>query len=620
MHLLFCFRITKMSTKVKFSQENSYQSSIAGSLHTQQQTGLNLDLKLLSGGHSVFIHSAMLLNSSPMLASLLRTPCFCSQPTDLILPPVYSPILCDFVSLVYSGYVANISKDKVKLLLSLATEVGIHNVSSEISELKFSNAGVPSDNVLKLKTVLEGSDGEHDFILSFPKSRIERQAFPDLENNVVLDGFKGRIQKQYNGCPVGPYAGPYDQNENLELKTQLPKSNLDYNNYTEYIHDEANTCRKFKIKKSYDEKKDLEKIDALDVDEMVKLNDEEEKEGTRITYTCQRRKCKIPCPCSLCCTNRGQCSLHKIKHPELFHEAEHAVSIRSSEQHCEDVDFFVSSYVNKYSGIPLSCSPCSKDLLHHNSYHLTFHSACKFCMQNWYKLYPTNKKEFNKKKHEEDYYYRCVCPHCDKIFSEPYLVRKHIEYVHEKNTSYNCDECNRSFQSKQAKEYHQSVYHSDKTLAEKCKVCKKSFPSKVSLENHAKYVHSNEPKYSCKDCDAKFTQRKNLKAHTLRVHDINQYKEVYHDKEEPKKFQCELCNSSYKNKNNLNYHHRVKHENTDDQTFNCDLCAKTYMNKRSLSSHIRLKHTENPEEHICPKCGKIFNQKKVMKRHLITHT
>ena len=151
-------------------------------------------------------------------------------------------------------------------------------------------------------------------------------------------------------------------------------------------------------------------------------------------------------------------------------------------------------------------------------------------------------------------------------------------------------------------------------------ICEKSFPSKVSFQNHVKYVHSNKPKYSCKDCDAKFTQKKNLKAHTLREHNINQYKEVYHDREEPKKFQCELCDSLYKNKNDLNYHHRVKHENMDDQSFKCELCAKTYMNKKSLSCHVRLKHTENPKEHICPKCGKIFHQKKVMKVHLMTHT
>ena len=142
-----------MSTKVKFSPENSYQSSIVGSLHSQQQKGLNLDIKLISGGHTVSVHYAILLNSSSMLASLLRTPCYCSQPTVLILPPVYSPILCDFVSLLYFGYAADISKDKLKLLMSLATELGIHNLSSEISTPEFYRAAVPRENVLKTKTV-----------------------------------------------------------------------------------------------------------------------------------------------------------------------------------------------------------------------------------------------------------------------------------------------------------------------------------------------------------------------------------------------------------------------------------------------------------------------------------
>ena len=44
--------------------------------------------------------------------------------------------------------------------------------------------------------------------------------FSNHANIVKLDGFKGRLQKEYNMCPVGPYYGPYDQNENLELSYQ----------------------------------------------------------------------------------------------------------------------------------------------------------------------------------------------------------------------------------------------------------------------------------------------------------------------------------------------------------------------------------------------------------------
>ena len=29
--------------------------------------------------------------------------------------------------------------------------------------------------------------------------------------------YYGRVQQEYNTCPVGPYAGPYDQNKKLKL-------------------------------------------------------------------------------------------------------------------------------------------------------------------------------------------------------------------------------------------------------------------------------------------------------------------------------------------------------------------------------------------------------------------
>ena len=191
---------------------------------------------------------------------------------------------------------------------------------------------------------------------------------------------------------------------------------------------------------------------------------------------------------------------HKIKHPELFDEDENAVCIRSSEGFCENEYFFRSNYIIKYSCIPVSCPLCTKDLLHH----IEFHSACQFCMQNWYKHYPKTEIEFNNKKNNESYYFRTVCPRCDKKFSEPHIVKKHIEFNHKRKALFECDDCHLVFQSKQANEYHKRVHHSDATIPEKCKVCEKTFPSKVSLQSHTKYVHSNEKKYSCGMCDSKF--------------------------------------------------------------------------------------------------------------------
>ena len=45
-----------------------------------------------------------------------------------------------------------------------------------------------------------------------------------------MSGFQARVQTEYNKHPVGMYMGPYDQNKNLELKIQLPDSNLNFKN------------------------------------------------------------------------------------------------------------------------------------------------------------------------------------------------------------------------------------------------------------------------------------------------------------------------------------------------------------------------------------------------------
>jgi hypothetical protein len=91
--------------------------------------------------------------------------------------------------------------------------------------------------------------------------------------------------------------GPYDQNKNLELKIQLPHSNLDFKSYTEFQHD-GNKCYDLGLK-SYDKYEDLDKIDAYRIvgrsvnsSENDTNSDDPECEGK--IYTCQLGKCKIP--------------------------------------------------------------------------------------------------------------------------------------------------------------------------------------------------------------------------------------------------------------------------------------------------------------------------------------
>jgi hypothetical protein len=177
------------------------------------------------------------------------------------------------------------------------------------------------------------------------------------------------------------------------------------------------TSGKFRVKKNYANMLDLDKVDSFEFFEEEEQSSDNKKDNhEKVSYTCQTQKCKIPCPCAPCCTSSGQCSKHKVKHMKLFDDKKHSFVVRSTEEFCRNDSFFHNSYIMKYVGIPLDCLNCKKDLLHHKSYHISYHDACKFCVQNWYKMSANNVKEFHEMESKEMHYLRSVCPYCDKRF------------------------------------------------------------------------------------------------------------------------------------------------------------------------------------------------------------
>ena len=271
----------------------------------------------------------------------------------------------------------------------------------------------------------------------------------------------------------------------------------------------------------------------------------------------------------------------------------------------------------KYAGIPLDCLNCKKDILHHKSYRISYHDACKFCVQNWYKISANNVKEFHEMESKEMHYLHSLFPYCDKRFCGPYFAKKHIEFEH-KLAPFNCEQCTKTFHSKQAKEYHYNVQHSTSKFSEVCNICGKELASKISLKNHMRYVHSDERKHSCTRCAATFKEKKTLKEHCFNVHKINLFKEMYLQPADEKRYYCDQCSLSYKQKKDLNVHIRRKHE---ENTINlkCNECPSKFREKKSLVAHIKLKHGMLSDEYHCTTCGKRYKQKKHLNRHLLTH-
>lgn len=480
-------------------------------------------------------------------------------------------------------------------------------------------------NFLKCQVSCQSSDGV-EVILSLPESRLTRENFSDNDLLVLdqLDGFKGRIQKEYNTDPNGPYMGPFDQSEKLLLKLQLPKSQLSFRQYTEFRHEESVNCHSYSIQKSYEGIDDLEKIQSLEIDADECGNESRGNKET-IIYTCRSKTCQIPCICKDCCMGESQCKIHKIRHEDVFNYEEDSITIRSSESLFKDSSFLSNSYTIRYSNIPIKCSPCAKDLLHHNLYHLKYHESCKFCLQIRHKLEPSTPKDFHKeiKKHES--FMQFICPHCDKIFVEKSKKNKHVEYAHG-NVRLNCSLCEENFASKQALVYHEDVAHNGVTPV-KCEQCEASFTTKVSLKNHLKFVHSSVPKIACSFCGTQFKQKKDLNFHLRKKHEINtndHFMNEWNNAEEKQRFQCDLCESNYKYKKDLETHkknHKVANHTSDksniEERFNCELCDLSYKNKKGLNEHKRNKHEGST--FTCNICGKSFNQKNNCSKHERNH-
>ena len=454
--------------------------------------------------------------------------------------------------------------------------------------------------------------------LSFPKSRIERKASKEIIIE-KLSGFEGRVQQEYNQHAVGQYMGPYDQNENLKLSIQLPKSKLDFKSYTEFHHS-GDKCYEFYVK-SYEEYDDHNKIDAYQIKARLKDCEESSSDESYDSkfYTCSKGNCKIPCPCPQCSSDQDQCKIHKMQHIALFDENKHAISIRSTSSFCLENNFFNHSYILKFSGIPIDCKKCAQDVFFHHSYHLEFHKRCRFCKHTFYKLRATTEKEHHSLEKEEVKYYKTVCPYCDKRFRGAFDARKHIESTHEqRGVYYKCDQCDKKYLSLKSKQYHETVEHSSVQLSILCDLCDATFKSEVNLKSHKKYVHADIRNWSCSDCEAKFKQKRDLRAHMLRIHKINQRKEDYLEHQEEKLLKCEFCCLTFGYKKNLKAHVRKNHSD-DIKLFECVDCPSKFKERRTLINHQRVKHGPDRQEYACSVCGKIFSEKKSMNRHEKKH-
>ena len=597
-------------TQLKLSSQANYHTFL---LAEMKRVGNHEDTTALqSDGKRVDIHSVILNFASQLLSDLLP-----SSESNLFILPGFSTILPEFVRLLYTGQTNGLTEQDTVLLASLCDQFGMNTslMNSNKNVPECDNFKVQSDH-LKVESELVSEVSDETFNLRMPVSRVDQRG-KSLNVIHVFSGFKRRVQNEYNESPVGPYEGPYDQDPQVPLVAQLPKTQLNYAKYTNFLHSQKIGCKIFRIKQNNENFNDLERIKALEI--MKESTDKfKEPDDEKVIYTCKMKHCLIPCPCHPCSTDIGQCPEHQICHFDLFDETDHVFSVRTTELSCTEKDFFKQSYVLKYPGIPKSCPRCKIDLLHHKCYHLKFHQNCKFCKLYQYKLFPKSIVALREREKKEQIWYKSVCPYCDKKFIEPYQRRKHVDLEHKKN-KIKCTECKKSFQCQQSLDYHKLSQHTQNILnAHICNICNKSFIAKVTLDSHIKYKHSDDRKFECTKCDSKFKQKKSLNRHSRIVHGLDPREEDYWQDWKRNTFDCKKCTVTFKIRKDLEVHIKEEH-NSAKNNFTCDQCSNSYKYEKNLKQHKLEKHGKEEIEYTCPDCGKLFAHKRNMERHRLTH-
>ena len=161
--------------------------------------------------------------------------------------------------------------------------------------------------------------------------------------------------------------------------------------------------------------------------------------------------------------------------------------------------------------------------------------------------------------------------------------------------------CHYKSKVKRNLETHKLIHKNAKQF--KCNECNKKFNQSSGLKKHNSLIHSNERKYKCNECNKRFNRKYYLKSHRL-----------IHSNE--RQFVCDWsqCGQRFKTNSNLNRHKRIVH--LKERPFECNECQKKFFYKTDLEIHKRIHSGENPL--ICEhkNCGKRFNQKSNLDRHV----
>ncbi|XP_058458364.1 zinc finger protein 595-like [Malaya genurostris] len=237
---------------------------------------------------------------------------------------------------------------------------------------------------------------------------------------------------------------------------------------------------------------------------------------------------------------------------------------------------------------------------------------------------------------------RVCCRLCSRTFETQSDLMQHRREDHKmtgKEAGISCRTCHQRYADHDALLKHRSEDHPMEIPLE-CDVCKATFASPVALRAH-KREHQRVILYNCPNCRETYNSQLLLETHMKDVHaDCKNHvcylcgsgyptrkQLVSHlgrhrnpqrrtNSNMPGNYMCDICGKEFNFRITLKRHVFNFHDH--DRKFQCEVCEKTLVSAEGLKLHMR-SHSED-QLVMCELCGKGFSQPYRLREHMIRHS